>query len=122
MATFYTNIFDIPERHEIDGFPGITDRASWFMIEYTGVFTVARDGTYAFRLHSDDGSYLFIDGKMVIENDGKHKPESRSGSIQLRAGEHQLRMLYAQTIDRMALQLFVRVPGSPVEQLFAPKI
>ena len=74
------------------------------------------------RLHSDDGSYLFIDGALVIENDGKHKPESRLGSIALAAGSHQLRLLYAQTIDRMALQLFVRRPGARGEQLFVPHI
>jgi hypothetical protein len=92
------------------------------MIEYTGVFTVGKDGTYEFRLHSDDGSYLFVDGAMVIENDGKHQPTSRSGSIHLKTGAHQLRLLYAQTTDRMALQLFVVVPGTGVEQLFTPRI
>jgi hypothetical protein len=38
----------------------------------------------------------------------------------LRAGAHQLRLLDAQTADRMALQLFVRRPGARVEQRFAP--
>ena len=71
--------FNVPERQQPEGFPGISDRATWFMIEYQGAFTVGEEGTYTFRLHSDDGSYLFIDGAMVIENDGKHKPESRSG-------------------------------------------
>lgn len=122
VAVFYTDGFNVPERQQPEGFPGISDRSTWFMIEYQGAFTVGADGTYTFRLHSDDGSYLFIDGTMVIENDGKHKPESRLGSIALRAGAHQLRLLYAQTTDRMALQLFVRPPGARVEQLFAPHI
>jgi PA14 domain len=122
MAVFYTNTFDVFERQQGQGFPGITDRSSWFMIEYTGAFTVGKDGTYDFRLHSDDGSYLFIDGAMVIENDGKHQPTSRAGSIQLRPGLHQLKLLYAQTTDRMALQLFVRVPGTYFEKLFTPRI
>jgi hypothetical protein len=122
VAVFYTDDFNIPERQQAEGFPGISDRATWFMIEYQGAFTVSQDGTYAFRLHSDDGSYLFIDGALVIENDGKHKPESRSGSIALRSGSHQLRILYAQTTDRMALQLFVRPPGARAERLFAPHI
>jgi hypothetical protein len=122
VAVFYTDSFNVPERQQPEGFPGISDRATWFMIEYQGAFTVGEEGTYTFRLHSDDGSYLFIDGTMVIENDGKHKPESRLGSIALHAGSHQLRLLYAQTTDRMALQLFVRRPGARVEQLFAPHI
>jgi hypothetical protein len=122
MAVFYTNTFDVFERQQGRGFPGITDRSSWFMIEYTGGFTVGKAGTYEFRLHSDDGSYLFVDGAMVIENDGKHQPTSRSGSIPLQAGLHQLKLLYAQTTDRMALQLFVRVPGTFFEKLFTPRI
>lgn len=122
MAVFYTNTFDVFERQQGQGFPGITDRSSWFMIEYTGGFTVGKAGTYEFRLHSDDGSYLFIDGAMVIENDGKHQPTSRTGSIPLQAGLHQLKLLYAQTTDRMALQLFVRVPGTFFEKLFTPRI
>ena len=122
VAVFYTDSFNVPERQQPEGFPGISDRSSWFMIEYQGAFTVGQAGTYVFRLHSDDGSYLFIDGAMVIENDGKHKPESRLGSIALRPGSHQLRLLYAQTTDRMALQLFVRRPGANVEQLFVPHI
>ena len=122
VAVFYTDVFDVSERQQAEGFPGISDRSTWFMIEYQGAFTVGQDGTYAFRLHSDDGSYLFIDGTLVIENDGKHKPESRSGSIALRSGPHQLRLLYAQTTDRMALQLFVRTPGARGERLFAPHI
>ena len=122
VAVFYTDSFNVPERQQPEGFPGISERATWFMIEYLGAFTVGEEGTYVFRLHSDDGSYLFIDGAMVIENDGKHKPESRLGSIALRPGSHQLRLLYAQTTERMALQLFVRPPGARVEQLFVPHI
>ena len=122
VAVFYTNLFDVQERQQPEGFPGISDRSTWFMIEYRGAFTVGKDGTYVFRLHSDDGSYLFIDGTMVIENDGKHKPESRSGSISLATGSHQLRLLYAQTTERMALQLFVRRPGTSVEELFTPHL
>jgi hypothetical protein len=121
VAVFYTDSFNVPERYQGEGFPGISDRSTWFMIDYQGAFTVGQDGSYQFRLHSDDGSYLFIDGTMVIENDGKHKPESRSGHIALRAGSHQLRILYAQTTDRMALQLFVRTPGAR-ERLFTPHL
>lgn len=122
VAVFYTDTFNIPERQFTEGFPGVTDRASWFMIDYRGSFGVKRDGIYKFRLHSDDGTYLYIDGAMVVENDGKHKPESRGGSVYLHAGRHQLKLLYAQTTDRMALQLFVRVPGSWDEKLFTSEL
>src|SRR6478672_12836117 len=41
--------------------PCISDRATWFMIEYQGAFYVGQDGIYVFCLYSDDGSYLFFD-------------------------------------------------------------
>jgi PA14 domain len=122
VAVFYTDSFNVQERQQVEGFPGISDRSTWFMIAYEGAFTVGKEGSYDFRLHSDDGSYLFIDGTLVIENDGKHKPESRSGRIALGAGSHQLRILYAQTTDRMALQLFVHRPGAFFEELFSPHL
>jgi hypothetical protein len=122
VAVFYTDTFDIPERHYYDGFPGVTGRSSWFMIDYRGSFTVRQDGVYEFRLHSDDGSYLYIDNTLVIENDGKHKPISQWGHIALRPGHHLLKLLYAQTVDRMALQLFVRLPGSSDETLFKSEL
>ena len=119
-ATFYTNTFNVHERQQPEGFPGVSARSTWFMIEYTGVFSVASDGNYEFRLHSDDGSFLLIDGALVIDNDGKHQPESRRANIRLTAGDHRLQLLYAQTTDRMALQLYVRPPGSNDERLFRP--
>lgn len=122
VATIYTDTLNIPERHFHDGFPGVSRRAEWFLIDYTGTFLVTVNGMYEFRLHSDDGSYLFIDDRMVIDNDGKHAPESRSGRIPLAAGEHRIKVRYAQTNDRMALQLFVLRPGASSEKIFTTSL
>jgi PA14 domain len=118
VATVYTDTLDIPERQYSDGFPGVTNRSDWFLIDYTGEFTVTGYGTYVFRLHSDDGSYLYVDDALVIDNDGKHAPESRTGRVQLAVGVHRIKVRYAQTTDRMALQLFVRTPQGSVETIF----
>jgi PA14 domain-containing protein len=122
VAVFYTDTFDIPERQFTQGFPGVTGRSSWFMVDYRGSFNVSQEGAYRFRLHSDDGSYLYIDDSLVIENDGKHEPMSAWGGVYLKPGHHQLKLLYAQTVDRMALQLFVRMPGAWNEKLFTSEL
>ncbi len=44
---------------------------------------------YRFRLVSDDGAILYIDGYPVIDNDGQHPPVSKQATIQLAAGEHE---------------------------------
>ncbi len=46
------------------------------------------NGTHAFTLNSDDGSLLFIDGGLVVDNGGAHAPQTTSGSTSLTAGLH----------------------------------
>lgn len=59
-----------------------------FGAEITGCLAVATDGTYTFTLDSDDGSMLFIDGGLVVDNGGAHPPLVVSGSTSLAAGMH----------------------------------
>ncbi|RMG94663.1 MAG: hypothetical protein D6705_15535 [Deltaproteobacteria bacterium] len=47
-----------------------------------------------FRLSSDDGSRLFVDGLLVVDNWGSHPLRVRSGSIALEPGVHHLRVEY----------------------------
>jgi hypothetical protein len=47
---------------------------------------------YTFALTSDDGSRLFIDGEVVVDNDGLHGAEERRGDIALAAGWHAIRV------------------------------
>jgi len=112
VGSIYTKVLDVPQRSFTSGFPGVTDRFEWFAIRYTGGFQVEREGDYAFRLVSDDGSRLFIDGQKIIDNDGVHPPQSVSGSVYLSKGTHQIEVDYFQgPRDYVALQLFWTLPG-----------
>jgi len=115
-----TDEFNIRSTFFKDGFPGIEARTEWFAILYTGTFRVAESGRYRFRLASDDGSILQIDGKTVVDNDGQHAPLARRGSIKLEAGEHELRLRYFQGPGfLLSLQLWVKPPNGR-ERLFGP--
>jgi len=59
-----------------------------FGADITGCLNVATDGEYTFTLDSDDGSLLFIDGNLVVDNGGPHPPQTASGSAILAAGTH----------------------------------
>ena len=112
----YTKVLDIPTRSFTTGFPGVTDRFEWFAIRYTGVFNVDTVGDYAFRLVSDDGSRLFIDGKMIIDNDGVHPTQSVSGNAYLTSGQHSIEVDYFQgPRQEIALQFFWTPPGGSEE-------
>src|SRR5207249_11017936 len=83
LGTIYTKEINVPNRSWTEGFPGVTDRFEWFGIEYKGSFTVKKAGHYTFQISSDDGSKLFIDGKLIIDNDGLHSQSSKSGEADL---------------------------------------
>jgi len=93
-----------------DGLPGMGTRYQWFAVRYEGAFRVAKAGTYGFRLRSDDGSRLLVDGELVLDNDGMHGARSRDGEVELEAGDHRLVVQYIQGAHHVALQLFVTPP------------
>ena len=75
-------------------------------------FWIERPGLYRFRLVSDDGAMLYIDGQLIIDNDGVHSTEVRIGSIRLAGGMHTLRVPHFQgPRSTVALMLEVAGPG-----------
>jgi PA14 domain len=112
-----TNRLDIPNRSFKDGFPGLTDRFEWFGIDYRGQCRFIA-GEHTFRLSSDDGSRLYVDDQLVINNDGVHSEVSLGAKLKLEPGLHRVRVTYFQgPATEIALQFFVTNPGSS-EQIF----
>jgi hypothetical protein len=121
VTTFFTSVLDVPPRRFDSGFPGLGPRTEWFAIKYRGKFRVRKDDSYTFRLLSDDGARLEIDGRQILDNDGQHMPRSVSCNVRLAAGEHDFYVFYYQgPAAFLALQLFV-TPFGHEEQLFTPE-
>jgi hypothetical protein len=119
---FRTDRIDIPPRRFDRGFPGIPGRDEWFSILYTGTITATRAGTYSFRVLSDDGSVLHIDGEPVVDNDGLHGPSAVAGEVELSEGPHRFELWYFQGPRMLvALQVFVTPPGQG-ERLLEPTL
>ena len=96
QGKIYASALNIPLRDFTEGFPGVTKREEWFAIEYTGRFWIEKPGLYRFALTSDDGSKLFIDDQAVVDNDGIHAVDTKSGSVELGGGIHKIRVQYFQ--------------------------
>src|SRR5579872_6982050 len=92
IGTIYTTSLNIPPQDFREGFPGVSKRIEWFAIDYTGRFWVDKPGTYGFLLTSDDGSRLYIDDQLIVDNDGAHPPVDRSGTVEMTGGVHQIRV------------------------------
>ena len=61
---------------------------------FTGTLTVSREGSYTFFVSCDDGAKLWIDGQVIVDNDGVHSPSEKSGKTALKAGDHPIALLY----------------------------
>jgi hypothetical protein len=100
VGVIYTPYLCVPPRSFDQGFPGVTDRFEWFAIDYTARFWISEPGTYRFRLASDDGSILYIDGK----TDHPERPT---------ASRHRKGRL-SQPEDGRARDSRLVLPGSPI--------
>jgi hypothetical protein len=82
-------------------------------VAYQRHLRVEESGTYRFRLEADDGAQLFLDSRLIVDNDGIHEAISKRGEIDLRSGRHRIRVWYFQGMKyQLALQLFVTPPGA----------
>ena len=112
VGSIYTTVLNVPPQDFQVGFPGVTKRFEWFAIDYTGRFWIERPGVYQFQLTSDDGSKLYIDDEVVVDNDGQHPAETKTSVANLSGGIHRLRVSYFQGPRFfVALQLLVAGPG-----------
>jgi hypothetical protein len=82
-----------------------------FALRYTSWFDAPADGLYNFYTTSDDGSRLWIGDTLVVDNDGSHAAQTRSGRIALRAGPHPLTVGYQQGGGEFLLRVEVEGPG-----------
>ena len=99
-----------------DTFPG-TDMADHFYARWSGRIKIPRDGKYTFFTESDDGSRLWIDGKVVVDNGGLHAMEEKSGEVDLKAGEHDLKVELFENDGDVGCKLSWEAPNAAKEIL-----
>jgi hypothetical protein len=92
--------------------PGLDGRfATTYATRHTGYLQVDTTGRYTLDLASSDGSKLWLDGKLLINNDGLHPLRTRSRILRLAAGLHAVRVEYFDNTARAALILSWSGPG-----------
>ena len=87
---------------------GLTDQ---FLIEQTRGFVAPVGGQYTFRTTSDDGSWLWVDGRPVVVNNGLHAAIELTGTITLSAGLHVLGYKYFERTGSAEAEYSVQLPG-----------
>ena len=104
---------DVIDRDFTEGFPGIAGLVEWFALDIIWRVNVPEDGMYTFFINSDDGSNLYIDNQLVINNDGLHPHEEKQQLTKITKGWHNFRVTWYQGPRyRIALELFWKRPGA----------
>ena len=89
-----------------------------FSVVWRGKLRVHAEGSHAFATESDDGSAVYINGQLVVNNWGNHGREHRRSNILLEPGEHEIVVRYYNSALGGAMTLLWQPPGEhmrPIE-------
>lgn len=89
---------------------------------FTGYLQIDQEGEYNFYSSSDDGSRLFVDEKLVVNNDGDHGVVEKSGSITLTSGRHAIKVEHYNGNGGFWIDAFYKGPGVPRQLIPADKL
>jgi hypothetical protein len=103
-----------------------TELEDRFFVRWSGVVRVPADARYTFYTESDDGSRVFIDGKPVVDNGGLHGMEEKGGEVDLKAGDHEIRVDFFENAGESGCKLSWEAKGQekkiiPASALFHQK-
>lgn len=82
-----------------------------FGLLFGGFIEAPKTGKYVFHVLSDDGSRLYIASVLVVNNDGVHAAQTKSGGIALKAGKHPINLQYFRYGTTVALAVAWEGPG-----------
>lgn len=80
-------------------------RLTTFSIEWSGYLVTHHDAVNRFATKTDDGSWMWIDDHLVIDNGGLHPVRNVTSELFLPRGVHRFRLRYLQGGDEYSLLL-----------------
>jgi hypothetical protein len=94
-----------------------------YSVKWSGWIMITRTGIYRFVTNSDDGSYLWLNKALMIDNGGPHGLRRVSTEISLEEGIYPIEILYFQIGGESVMQTRWAPPGKietqiPAEVLF----
>jgi len=103
---------NIPETQIGEGkFPGVEKTSQFCMVLYS-TMEIELEGCYEFSLNSDDGSTLWIEDEIALNNDGGHQMKLKKDTIGLTKGKYDIKLWYFQGLpDKFGFQFNSKLVG-----------
>jgi alpha-L-fucosidase len=98
---------------------GMEHRKEFYALRVRGYIAVDSTDVYNFGLTSDDGSRLWVDGKLVADNDGLHGAKQVQGMIALARGEHAIAIEYFNKTGDAELRVSTAIGTTPLKPVTA---
>lgn len=115
---------------EFEGAPFLTalENRAWiahhqgerFSLELDGAWYFPESGIYELGLNSDDGSWLHLDGELVLDHGGIHGFGVSSTKVHVERGVHAVRVRYFQDTGGAGLHLLWARDGEELEPVLPP--
>lgn len=105
-------VMNVPQRKEPDA----------FALRFTGMIQIPKDGKYTFFIASDDGSRIYLDDKLLVDNDFLQGMVERSASVELKAGAHPFAVTYFDNGGGDGLAVAWAGPGFQKQKIAADRL
>jgi len=100
-------------KREIKGF----NKNDHYAMRWSGKYVATKKGQYKFWTRSDDGSMLYVNSKLIVNNDGDHGMRNREGRVNLNKGTYPLVITFYEKGGGAGLQVQVARPGEGWQRL-----
>ncbi|MDY0988982.1 family 20 glycosylhydrolase [Flavobacterium sp. CFBP9031] len=91
-------------------------------LKFNGYIFIPETGNYTFSTLSDDGSKLFIDDELIVNNDNIHWANEAYGAVKLEKGFHKLNISYFDLTGGTILNCFIQKEGQKKEEISASQL
>ena len=95
--------------------PGLIN-ADGFSVRWSGQIEAPTTGTFTFKTNNDDGTRLWVNGQLIIDDWTGHPPTWKQGSINLSAGQkYSIKIEFGDFGGGAQAQLYWEYPGQGME-------
>lgn len=91
-------------------------------LKFNGYIFIPETGNYTFSTLSDDGSKLFIDNDLIVDNDNVHWMNEAYGAVKLEKGFHKLNISYFDLTGGTILSCFIQQEGKAKQEISASQL
>jgi len=89
----------------------IKKREDYIAVIFESYLEIDKDGKYTFYSRANDGSVLYIDDKVVVDNAGYFGRKTDKGAIRLQKGRHFIKILYFENDGSESIDVYMEGLG-----------